>query len=58
MRQLISLFPASPLTLVIKGFLFCRGVSLVDNEEGEDIEDESNPLDYDSAFQLVLVSSV
>jgi hypothetical protein len=55
LRRFHQLFPASSLSVVIGGFFYCIGSTpLLSTTEDDDKVEE--PLDYDSAFQMILVS--
>lgn len=55
MRRYIELFPLSSLAQAITGFFQCTGVSL--KEETDPDEPQDSSVDYETAFQTVLVSA-
>jgi hypothetical protein len=54
MHRYIELFPLSVLGQAITGYFQCTGVSLW--EETKSDEPQDPPVDYETAFQTVLVS--
>jgi len=56
LRKFVGLFPMSPLSKVILGYMYCSGIPLPVEAVGEDGEDEKlAEMDYEDGFQLPLV---
>ena len=55
MRRYVELFPLSSLAQAITGFFQCTGVSLKEETDPDEPRDPS--VDYETAFQTVLVST-
>lgn len=56
LRRFIALFPSLPLSRTMSGYFHCKGLTLqTDPDSDEDTEEPV--IDYDAAFQSVLVSS-
>lgn len=57
MRRFIELFPSLPLSQVVTGYFQCSAIPLrLQTDEDEDIEEDE--VDYDTAFQTVIVSAM
>lgn len=54
-KQFITLFPISPMASLLRGYYAYLGISIF---EGEDDEDQVEPLPDDDPFDTILVSII